>query len=238
MHSLVSAQQGGLNTSVLPARSNLQVPPGGSVADEFLKTDLIAQKQVEGAIAASTRKADRLFTVFNDYRGVNAVDFLLGEAPASNSLVSSFIDWLFRRPGARERQSVRAAGSAEAWAGGSISNDGGITWSGLFLPGGPADNSPASLASPLKKYKFEAATDPWIAAGPCGYFYVAVVTFTRLQDSAVAVLVYQDQNHLDGLHTIKYLRTSIVSYVRNASQGPFVDLPYVVVDPRRPADLV
>ena len=58
MHAFVSAQQGGVNTSVLPARSNLQLPPG-SVADEFLKTDLLAQKQVEGLIAASTRKPDR-----------------------------------------------------------------------------------------------------------------------------------------------------------------------------------
>ena len=49
------------------------------------------------------------------------------------------------------------------------------------------------------------------------------------------VHVYQDQNNSDGVHTIKYLRTGIVTYVRNASQGPFVDLPYLVVDPRRTA---
>jgi hypothetical protein len=238
LQGLLRAQQGGLNTSVLPARSNLQVPPGTTVADEYLKTDLIAQKQVEGSIASSTRKPDRLFAVFNDYRGVNASDFLLGETPVSGSLINTLIARLFHRPTAKDRarlQSVRAAGSPEAWAGGSISNDGGGTWSGLFLPGSPADNSPASLASPLKKYNFQAATDPWIASGPCGYFYVGLVAFTRLQDSAVAVLVYQDQNNLDGVHTIKYIRTSIVAYVRNASQGPFVDLPYLTVDPRRPA---
>jgi hypothetical protein len=235
LQALPRAQQGGINTSVLPARSNL--PPGTSVADEYLKTDLIAQKQVEGSIAASTRKPDRLVAVFNDYRGVNASDFLLGETPVSDSLINTLIARLFHRPTARDRarQSVRAAGGAEAWAGGSISNDGGATWSGLFLPGSPADNSPASLASPLKNYGFQAATDPWIASGPCGYFYVGLVAFTRLQDSAVAVLTYQDQNNHDGIHTIKYVRTSIVSYVRNASQGPFVDLPYLAVDTRRPA---
>ena len=173
MHAFVSAQQGGVNTSVLPARSNLQLPPG-SVADEFLKTDLLAQKQVEGSIAASTRKPDRLFAVFNDYRGVNGVDFIFGEegAPPTN-FASAFIRWLFRRPAPdRDRPSVRAQGSAEAWAGGSISNDGGATWSGLFLPGSPFDTSQPPSA--LKKFGFEAATDPWIVAGPCGYFYVAL----------------------------------------------------------------
>jgi hypothetical protein len=237
LQALPYAQQGGVNTSVLPARSNQQVPPGTSVADEYLKSDLIAQKQVEGSIAASTRKPDRLVAVYNDYRGVNASDFLLGETPVSGSIINTLIARLFHRPTARDRarQSVRAAGSPEAWAGGSISNDGGITWSGLFLPGSPADNSPASLASPLKALNFQAATDPWIASGPCGYLYVGLVAFTRLQDSAVAVLTYQDQNNLDGVHTIKYIRTTVVSYVRNASQGPFVDLPYLAVDPRRPA---
>ena len=34
LQALPRAQQGGLNTSVLPARSNLQVPPGTSVAED------------------------------------------------------------------------------------------------------------------------------------------------------------------------------------------------------------
>ena len=62
--------------------------------------------------------------------------------------------------------------AAEAWVGGSRSYDGGLTWSGLFMPGAPFDYSPASLASPV--YGLEAATDPVAVAGPCGYVYVGL----------------------------------------------------------------
>ena len=44
----------------------------------------------------------------------------------------------------------------------SRSYDGGLTWSGAFLPGGPFDASPASLAAPV--YGLQAATDPVVGA--------------------------------------------------------------------------
>src|SRR5688572_14751516 len=82
LNAIVNGQQGGINTSVLPARSNL-APPGPPTTSEYLTTDVVAQKQVEGSIAASTRNWNHLFAVFNDSRAVNAVDFLTGETSAA-----------------------------------------------------------------------------------------------------------------------------------------------------------
>ncbi len=78
----------------------------------------------------------------------------------------------------------------------SRSYDGGLTWSGAFLPGAPFDQSPASLASPV--YGLQAATDPVLAPGPCGKFYVVFMAFTRGDESKLVVARYQDLNNPRG----------------------------------------
>ena len=229
IHTFVEAQQGGVNTSVLPPRFN--PPPATITPDEFVRTDAIGQKQMEGAIAASTRAWDVLFAVFNDYRWVQAGDFLTGETTNGGGIMSNLLAWLFHRPRKPAVRPVSAAAPAEAWIGGATSNDGGATWSGVFVPGGPFDNSPPSLASPVKALNFESGTDPWIVSAPCGFFHVVWVPFTRFQDSAVAVATYQHMNDADGRRTIRYRYSSIVQYVHNAANGPFLDLPNMAIQP-------
>ena len=114
----------------------------------------------------STRNPDHLLAFFNDYRAVDIPDDTgLGELEQlamlfnTSRLVLAAIPWL--QP---PQISVPPIAAAEAWVGMSRSYDGGLTWSGGFLPGGPFDDSPASLASPI--YGLEAATDPVVVPGP------------------------------------------------------------------------
>ena len=221
---IVSAQQGGVNISVLPSLAN---PP--NAPDGYLRSDQLAQKQVEGSLAFSTRNPLHGMAAFNDYRAVSIAEHGLGEQAR---FWSNPLQWLaravFRTP---QKPSVRAA-APEAWVGTSFTYD-GITWSGGFVPGGPFDNSPASLASPVRAKGYQAATDPWVVSAPCGRFHVVFVPFTRFQGSAIAVANYVDNNNVDGKHTIEYLGTTLIETGNNATNGPFHDLPYAAVDPTR-----
>lgn len=225
LHALLSAQQGGVNISVLPA---LATPP--DAPDGYLRSDQLAQKQVEGSLAFSTRNHLKGMAAFIHYGAVSIAELGLGESARSTN---NPIQWLARlffrnRP---ERPTARAA-TPEAWVGTAFTYD--LTnWSGGFVPGGPFDNSPASLASPVKQRNYQAATDPWVTSAPCGKFHVVFIPFTRFQGSAVAVANYEDMNNQDGQHTIKYLGTTIIETANNATHGPFHDLPYATVDPTR-----
>ncbi len=198
-------------------------------ADAYLKGDQYLQRQVEPTIAVSTRNPDHLISFFNDYRAVDvAVDegppdpFLLALAlhPSTMQLARmlSNVLPLLRPPVA----------AAEAWVGMSRSYDGGLTWLGGMLPGGPFDGSPASLASPV--YGREAATDPVAGAAPCGYVYVVFVAFTRGDESSLAVARYQDLNNDESGDTWVYDRTWVLETGNNATNGYFLDKPYLAVD--------
>ena len=175
---LAMAQQAGENINVLPVVFPQDDP------DWELKGDGYLQRQVEPSIAASTRNPDHLVAFFNDYRAVDiANDVGLGETETMVALVNiareimMAASWL---PLPELHLQPRAA--AEAWVGMSRSYDGGLTWSGAFLPGGPFDTSSASTASPV--YGLQAATDPVVAPGPCGKFYVVFMAFTRGDESS------------------------------------------------------
>ena len=154
LHGMLNAQQGGSNRSVLPAKSD---PP------DLLKTDEIAQKQVEGSHAFSTRNYLHGMFAYIDFRAVILAEEGIGEQALNRSVFKGVLARLLGRPKPRER-SVRAA-LPEAWIGTSFTYD-GVTTSGGFLPGGPFDNSPASMASPVKQLGYQAATDPWVTSAP------------------------------------------------------------------------
>jgi N-acetylneuraminic acid mutarotase len=227
MHAMVGAQQGGLNTPVLPG-----LPRDPSAANAKLTSDLLQQRQVEPDIVVSTRNPLHLMAFFNDYRAVDlAADGALPGKQSNGGLKGvpgQLLAALKGRPGKPAIPSRAAA--AEATVGLSRSYDGGLTWTGALLPGSIDDTSPASLASPV--YGLDAMTDPKTAAAPCGIAYVAFIAFTRGGQSKVAVARYQDVN-TGGNDTWFYQGTSVLQTGHNASNGPFHDLPAIMVDPVR-----
>jgi hypothetical protein len=230
LHPLVQAQQGA-NTAVLPPRA------AEATTLPHLKTDLLLQRQVEPDIAVSTRNPQTLLAFFNDYRAVDIPDDPgLGESgnAAGGVLarlrpVGRLLARALRKPSAARRQVPTAA--AEAWVGMSRSYDGGLTWTGGFLPGAPFDPSPASAASPVSG--LQAATDPVVKAAPCGRFYVVFLAFTRGGASRMAVARYVDLNNREGGDPIEYLGTTIIESANNATNGYFIDKPFLEVDPVR-----
>jgi hypothetical protein len=231
LHALVEAQQAASNINVLPVVVNPADP------NAYLKGDLYLQRQVEPSIAASTRNPQTLLAFFNDYRAVDiAGDIGMGEtengagALAWLSPIRKAVAWAFRRPPARARVAAPAA-AAEAWVGFTRSYDGGLTWSGAFLPGALFDSSPASLASPV--YGLEAATDPVVSAAPCGRFYVVFLAFTRGGQSKMAVARFEDRNNVEGGDGVRYDGTTVIETGNNATHGYFLDKPFLLVDPSR-----
>src|SRR5688572_25232342 len=224
LHAVPTAQQATTNINVLPAH----VDPADPSA--FLKGDLFMQRQVEPAMAVSTRNPDHLMVFYNDYRAVDiGNDFGVGEQVASRSILARLLARVFRLP-RPERTRTRAA--AEAFVGYSVSYDRGVTWSGGLIPGSPKDLSAASLASPIRGV--EAATDPVVASAPCGYIYVAYVGFTRGPGgkSYLAVSRYQDRNNTENGDDIQYLDTRVLASANNDNPtlDTFVDKPAIGID--------
>ena len=217
-----SAQQASQNISVLPV-----VPDDGQVTAEglplaSLEGDLFLQRQVEPTIAVSTRNPDHLLAFFNDYRAVDIPDDV-GIGGNTGNLADA--------SDSAETDDNPLVAAAEAFIGMSRSYDGGRTWVGGFLPGSPFDESPASLASPIRGV--EAATDPVLVSGPCGYFHLAGIAFTRGAESNMFVATYRDTNDTEGGDTIRYLGTTIVESGNNAEFGFFLDKPDAAVDVAR-----
>jgi hypothetical protein len=221
-------QQAGENINVLPV-----VFPQDDPDHWFVKGDGFLQRQVEPTIAASTRNPDHLLAFFVDYRAVDiANDIGLGQAEAvmamfnhsRTMMMAAFRISLPELPNL-DRPPIAAA---EAWVGMSRSYDGGITWSGGFLPGAPFDISPASLAAPI--HGLEAATDPVLAAGPCGKFYLVFMAFDRGDQSKLVVARYQDNNYAGGGEHISYEGMTVIETGNNATYGYFLDKPDIEVD--------
>ncbi|HSO23541.1 MAG TPA: sialidase family protein, partial [Chondromyces sp.] len=221
-----AAQQANQNINVLP------VIPNDGDPDWFLKGDGYLQRQVEPTIAVSTRNPDHLLAFFNDYRAVDVPDDEgLGEGTQVTAFALNTVDvmlaGLLPELGIPYVATLPVA-AAEAWVGGSRSYDGGLTWAGLFMPGAPFDNSPASLASPV--WGLEAATDPVAVSGPCGYVYVVFVAFTRGGESRLAVARFQDLNNSEGGDTWEYQGTTVLETGNNATNGYFLDKPHIALD--------
>ena len=230
LQPLAMAQQAGENINVLPVVFPQDDP------DWQLKGDGYLQRQVEPSIAASTRNPDHLIAFFNDYRAVDIADDVgLGETETiallmnnARMLYASAV-WL-----PLPEIQVTPLAAAEAWVGMSRSYDGGLTWSGAFLPGAPFDLSTESQASPV--FGLEAATDPVVAPGPCGKFYVVFMAFTRGDESKLVVARYQDLNNNEGGDSIVYQGMTVVESGNNATHGYFLDKPDIEVDIFRDAN--
>jgi hypothetical protein len=214
LHTLLDAQQGGLNTPVLPG---LPADPADPLA--HYKSDVLEQRQVEPDILSSTRNHLHLLSFFNDYRAVNLPDDA-GQAGTFASRFKGIVDrvlaWVTGKPAKPALPAVAAA--AEARIGLSRSYDGGLTWQGGLLP---------------KIDGLDAMTDPKSAAAPCGIGYVSLIAFTRGGTSKVVVWRFQDQNNLDGGDSWVSQGYSIVEVGNNALNGHFHDLPAIAVDPLR-----
>ncbi|MCU0303437.1 MAG: Ig-like domain-containing protein [Thermoanaerobaculales bacterium] len=219
------AQQAGTNVNVLPV-----VLPEDAPDDWFVIGDGFLQRQVEPTIAASTRNPDHLVAFFNDYRAVDIPDDAgLGQAEAVIAALNATRTFLLAGSWLSLPTVASAPiAAAEAWVGMSRSYDGGLTWSGAFLPGAPFDHSPASLAAPV--YGLEAATDPVVAPGPCGKLYVVFMAFTRGGESKLVVARYQDLNNSEGGDSIVYQGMTVIESGNNATHGYFLDKPDIEVD--------
>lgn len=238
LQAAIVGQQAGQNINVLPIVAPVDPADPASLLDAALKGDLHLQRQLEPTIAVSTRNPNTVVAFFNDYRAVDIQnDPGLGESRDSlGSLAWNFLTRVFRVIARRKAQPAgpgipAAAAAAEAWIGGSRSYDGGITWSGLFVPGAPFDSSPASMAAPIKG--LQAATDPVLAAAPCGRFYLAFLAFTRNGPSSMVVARYVDLNNESGGDTVMYEGMTVIETANNASWGYFLDKPSIAVDPNR-----
>ena len=232
------AQSAGPNINVLPIVLPTDPNSPSSVFDAALIGDLYLNRQLEPAIAVSTRNPAHLLAFFNDYRAVDIQnDQGLGEAHAGTftlawRYVQKFFARLVGKPSPKGKGELPAlAAAAEAWVGGSRSYDGGQTWSGMFLPGAPFDNSAASTSSPV--FGLDAGTDPVLAAAPCGKFYLAFLAFNRGGASKMAIATYRDLNNEQGGDTIVYEGTKLLESANNAQWGYFLDKPAIGVDPHR-----
>ena len=233
--AIVGAQQAGDNINVLPLVPNVDSSDPGYDPDWFLKGDGYLQRQLEPTIAASTRNPDHLLAFFNDYRAVDVGDDIgLGEGEIGSAalktlnLMLASVPWLQIPDLGITMIRPQPMAASEAWVGMSRSYDGGLTWSGGFLPGAPFDGSPASLDSPV--YGLEAATDPVTVCGPCGQFYTVFVAFTRGGQSKLAVARYEDLNNDPGGDTLVYKGTTVVDSGANANFGHFLDKPHIAID--------
>ena len=161
----------------------------------------------------SSLNKDHILTFYNDFRAVDvAVDEPLPGLLSSTSggglwnRMRGLVARLLGRPPARRT----AVAAHEAGIGMSVSYDGGLTWTGGFMPGLPFDTTPGSKKSP--GFGLEGMSDPVAIAAPCGRFYVAYLAFSRATGtSKLLVARFQDLNDHDVRHTIKYLGTSLLA---------------------------
>jgi len=245
LNTPVTAQQAGVNIPVLPV-----VTPSEAPEDWWTLGDGFLQRQVEPTIAASTLNPDHLLAFFNDYRAIDAAegDVGLGEGELATTLGALTLARLLLPPPAASTLphipffEMPPTAATEAWIGGSRSYDGGLTWSGFYVPGATwADPDDPNASDPLVSqqapiYGMEAATDPVLAPGPCGTFYLAFVAFTRGDQSKMVVARYLDTNDFEGGETFVYDGMTVVETGNNAEYGYFLDKPDIEVDVMRPAD--
>ena len=195
---------------------------------------------MEPTIAVSTRNPDHLLSFFVDYRAVDvAGDIGLGEETQTLAVTAKAVNLMLAGLVSLPELPFLEAppiAAAEAWVGGSRSYDGGLTWSGFFMPGAPAnfyDNSgiaPSAATQQLPIYGLDASTDPVAVAGPCGYVYVVFMAFTRGDESMMVVARFQDLNNIEGGDTWEFQGMSVIESGNNAINGFFLDKGNIAID--------
>ena len=211
----------------------------------LVKADILLQRQSETMVAGSTRNADHVLAAANDFRFVDFPnDPYFGEGP-DHSFVARLIAKLFRRPTINGIP-THAAASVGGWVGVYRSCDRGNTWLGSSVPGAILDQSPASLAAPLKALSLSApngahaeTTDPVLVAGPGGRMHLVVLGFIRwddghVSDSRMYYNSYTDRNNLGGgscfNHDFQVELDRGTAYATSKSPSPFIDKPAIAVD--------
>jgi hypothetical protein len=247
LHIAVSAQSPHGGPTAKPQPGPNVNTAAGIVADPldpaaFLKSDLLLQRQNETVVAASSRNPDHLLAAANDYR---FVDFPDDQHFGEQGFIARLIAKLFRRPSAPVP--TRAAAAVGGWTGVYRSCDHGGTWIGGALPGSPLDQTPVSLASPMKQLSNLAemqgahaeTTDPVILAGPSGRMHVVVLGFIRFPtgqvgESRVYYASYTDRNNREGGTCFNYDYAAEVDrstrYIAPGATVPFIDKPSAAID--------
>ena len=228
----------GDNANILPIYKSDRPLPN----DDYLRGNLLGQRCNEPSIGISSINRDHMMVFCNDYRATfNWDDSLVPSgkttlvASAWNG-VKTFLAWVTGRPGPQPK-APRIIASAEAGIGGGVSYDGGTTWQGFMVPGGPNDSTSASLAHPGKALNLQGYSDPWAVSMKDGRVGVAYIGFTRDKvsgqstQSGIFFTRYRDLNASDVVHDWQYEFSTQVSLSQNLTQGQFLDKVSATVGP-------
>jgi hypothetical protein len=219
----------GDNANIIPIYKSSEPP----APDDYLRGNLLGQRCNEPSIGISSINRDHMMVFCNDYRATfNWDDSLVPSgkttlvASAWNG-VKTFMAWVTGRP-APQRQGPRIIASAEANIGGGATYD-GITWHAFMVPGGPNDNTPASLAHPGKALNLQGYSDPVAVSMEDGRVGVAYIGFTRDKtsgqstQSGIFFTRYRDRNASNVHHDWAYEFSSTVALSQNLKDGQFLD---------------
>jgi hypothetical protein len=233
----------GDNANIIPIYKSSDPP----APDDYLRGNLLGQRCNEPSIAISTINRDHMMVFCNDYRATFNYDDALvpsGKPSFASAVwngVKTFFAWITGRHrshrGDPEEEGERIIASAEAGIGGGVSYDGGLTWQGFMVPGGPNDNTPASLAHPGKALNLQGYSDPFAVSMKDGRVGVAYIGFTRDKttgqstQSGIFFTVYRDRNASDVVHDWEYEFSSEVDLSQNLKQGQFLDKVSAAVGP-------
>ena len=208
----LSAQQVGDNINVLPVFQGID-------QFDFLRGDLDGQRQQEPSIVVSSLK--RTTSRCSTTTSARSTYPTIRRCRASEQHVRRAGVGRHAEPvceavgvGTHARKGAPVV-ALEAGIGMSVSYDGGLTWTGGFMPGLPFDQSPASVKSP--GFGLEGMSDPVAISAPCGKFYVAYLQFSRItRQSKLMVARFQDLNDHDLRHTFKFLGSSVIETGMNS----------------------
>jgi hypothetical protein len=232
---LTVSLNGSASAQQVQVGENVNVLPVYTSGDDFdyLRGDLYGQRQGEPDIAFSSANPDHVLAIYNDFRAVDVpLDANLPDFNTSTvarlweglrTLFARLLGW----PESKPSQGPPVA-ALEAGIGMSVSYDGGITWTGGFMPGLPFDDSPASLVSPAP---LEGMSDPVLLSAPCGRFYAFYLAFTRGGQSKLMLARFQDLNNDELSHTIKFLGFTQIDSGQNDTNGHFLDKPSAALIP-------
>ncbi len=220
----------GDNANIIPIYQSADPP----AADDYLRGNLLGQRCNEASIGISSINPDHMMVFCNDYRATFNFDDSLVPSGKTTLIASAwngiktFFARLTGRP-APEPEVQKIIASAEAGIGGGVSYDGGTTWQGFMVPGGPNDSTPASLAHPGKQLNLQGYSDPFAVSMKDGRVGVAYIGFTRDKvsgestQSGVFFTRYRDRNASDVQHDFEYEFSSLVDLSNNLKQGQFLD---------------
>jgi hypothetical protein len=229
LQGVASAQevQVGDNVNVLP------VVRTDDPSNDYLRGDLYGQRQGEPDIAFSSLNPDHAMAIYNDFRAVDVPadpslpDFNSSAIARLWSGARTLLARVLGRTGPKPAPGPPVA-ALEAGIGMSVTYDGGMTWTGGFMPGLPFDDSQASRVSPAR---LEGMSDPVLLSAPCGRFYAFYLAFTRGGQSKLMLARFQDLNNDELNHTIKFLGFTEIDSGQNDTNGHFLDKPSGAIIP-------